>query len=236
MAGEKMWPGRGRMKEDWEVITKAQDGSLDADIDNMLDEVKFPRDKQYNLKHEDKRVILRGLALRDSTTQILADVNKIRGERAADPIKSSQLQLYQYKRHYGEAIERLYNRYAVDIHRIYPFSDKFVRIKQLDALASRFSEYIADTKKLSPDTRKNISLFLRVLRALHEEMGITKYVVTRDVSKGKEDSPLDGIKDPEKAIEKLLEQRYGKQLGIENVESAVITEDVSMQEENNGKD
>ena len=215
---------KSRTIEEQASLIRLQD-SVDGEIDSILDSIPLRKGATGVLRHEDKRAIIKGLALRKHPNEIFYEVNQLRQEANLPPLQKSQLKLSWYRNKYSEAIERCYNTYASNITRIYTWSDKFKRIGALDDLAGKFKSWIDETPIFNEDYRKNTALFLRILNALHQEMGITRYTVQTTINQTDEkeqanwDQLLERFEgDPKKFIEFVITDRYKDQLGIEDAE------------------
>lgn len=166
-------------------------------IDRKIDDFLASKgSKVDNLSLEEKKLVIKELALANKRAEIVPKLNEIRAERGL-PTLTAAFDIFYYAKEYSEIIEDVSLEYAKNISKKYRFANRITRIAKLNDLAEALLERInaaEETRSYTADVKNEsvhnstIKLFSQLIGAIDEQMGRLK--MTRiDVKVGTSDAP-----------------------------------------------
>lgn len=202
---------------------------LEAVIDDLLEERISAPTRADTLTKEEKKTVIRGLALRKRQPEILDDLAvqwKEEGREA--PSSNMSALITYYKKQYIELIEECAKLYQDQAVKNWRLSDKFTRVRILDRLGNMADDWLVEHKKMFYNSKqfpqfKARALFLmKILELLNREMGSVR-IVKKEVVHKKEITLADLVGlagDPQtrKSVEAAIARDYGERLGISDAE------------------
>jgi hypothetical protein len=195
---------------------------LDKDFEVEADEIidKFFEGQPpstSNLSVQEKRFVIKELALASRPKDIIAKLNE--GRSGSDlPTIPNDFDIYYYRYAFAPLIDDISIHYATHLSRKFRFANRIARISELNGIAERVLDII--NKKppedlVDRDKRSYfdaVKVFSMLINSIDEQMGKLK-LTKIDVSlKSKSDNPQIDASDIRKVIEDSLRTRFKDQL------------------------
>jgi len=165
-------------------------------IDKKIDDFLASKgSKVDNLSLDEKKLVIKELALANKRAEIVPKLNVLRSEKGL-PALNAAFDIFYYAKEYSEIIEDVSLEYAKNISKKYRFANRVTRIAKLNDLAESILDRIAQREKHTGEMdlkeesahNFNIKLFAQLIGDIDEQMGRLK--MTRiDVKVGSSDTP-----------------------------------------------
>lgn len=170
---------------------------------------------------DEKRIIIRELALCNKKSEIVPLLNELRAEKGL-PELSKTFDIYYYQKKYSDLIESISLEYAQNLAKKYRFANRIVRVAKLNEVAEGILDRINARQaemsdgSISQEAEKlhlsNIKVFRELINAVDEQMGklkITKIDV--NVAANKDKPMISGAEDIKQLIVESM-KKYATQL------------------------
>lgn len=129
---------------------------------------------------EEKRLIIKELALCNKKTEIVPKLNAIRRDKGLPELRKD-FDIYYYQKQYSELIEAISLEYAKNLAKKYRFANRIVRVAKLNEIAEavldriQFRDGKEDLKEKEEKLHnENIKVFAQLINTIDEQMGKLK--------------------------------------------------------------
>jgi len=178
--------------------------------------------RQDNVELDEKRLIIKELALASKKSEIISHLNTLRTAKNA-PLIGNDFDIYYYKTEYASLIETLSLYYAENLSKKYRLAGRITRIAKLSDMAEAILDRIRMreeifatgeiTQKLEELHNQSIKLFSQLCNAIDEQMGKLKITkIDLSVRSQNEKSITEGAADVRNMIEEALRTKFREQL------------------------
>lgn len=206
------------MSTDLQIVSDFE-SEIDTQIDRFFEQKRVTIDQA---EMQEKRFIIKELALASKKSEIIKRLNDYRTERGL-PVLGDKFDLFYYQKEYAELIESISLAYAQNIMKKYRFANRITRIGKLNEIAESILDRIRaredDALQLKLDFREekvhneNIKIFTTLLATVDEQMGKLK-ITQIDVNvRSQNEKPLiTNADDIKELIRKTIVDKYSEQL------------------------
>lgn len=236
MAEEKTGSGNPNLgKSEWskskKLVVPEQDGQTyiaKHAIENahlgqeLIDEIDKNTKKSRHqaiakLTREDVHTVLHGLVMHLPTKKIKILVNSRRAELGLEPLDPDDIEVWYYRRRYKNTLDKIYSGYVADIYSLAPLADKVQRLIHLDYFANIFEgELIRGKDEVDDNYRNNLRLYMSLLKAIYQEMGVVKFFKHAHADAPKSKDKFEPQSDDD--LEKMMRKRFGSRVGAKALE------------------
>jgi hypothetical protein len=208
---------------------------FEDDADKVIDRVFADEGaRQDTLSLEEKRIVIKELALQASQKEVVGKLNEYRGARLL-PLIQEKFDITHYKQRYPTLIDDVALLYAKNLARKFRFADRLFRVAKLSALCEHLNTRIEARKEAAEDLKLDrheerahndtIKLLSQLTDEIDTQMGKIRLTqIDINVNDGEKKPMITNANDVKEMVAQFLKRSVGSLNSIVDANFSEVTD------------